>query len=417
MFNTSSMFQGLKGKRKGKIWQLFRATDFESFMYPCFMFCRILGIFPYKINASTIKTCKPRYILSTIIIGVFCIIELINLYTLNFKNFNLIKNVDTTKILQHNCSSIIGVFITVTAFILSGPRMRFLQTLLELSLKLPSESYQKLSRLIHAKDILGLFVIVVQFLIYVTKLQVRDDVWRYFLIMYIILLTFQMDMLYMNCVCILKACFKQINDNLVNLRKVVTNGKPYLLSGTYHEQRIPFLLMEIIALKKQHLAISDAVHMLKMVFSLHLLSTILMAFIEITFNLYYYLMNTHGGIPMSNEERHIYFEVCITAVTYYSIKLVLIVWACETGKNQAMQISSTVHDVFNRTSNKQIKYEMRLFSLQLSHCENTFSAKGLTVDATLLTKMVGGITTYVLILMQFLFMSSSCGGKSLKDTL
>ncbi|XP_071563942.1 uncharacterized protein [Temnothorax nylanderi] len=418
MFNTSSMFQGLKGKRKGKIWQLFRATDFESLMYPCFMFCRILGIFPYKINASTIKTCKARYILSTIIIGVFCIFELINLYDFNISKNSLNKDVVTTKILQHNCFSIIGVFMAVTAFILSGPRMRFLQTLLELSLKLPSESYQKLSSLIHPKDILGFFFLVVILLMCMITMQY--SVWRQFLISYIQLLMFQMDMLYMNCVCILKACFKQINDNLVNLRKVVTNGEPYLLSGTYHEQRIPFLLMEIIALKKQHLAISDAVHTLKMVFSLHLLSTIVMTFTQITFNLYFYLMQIqlgNQGLHLSNEELQMYLVACITAVSVYSVELVLIVWACETGKNQAMEINSTVHDVFNSASNKQIKYEMRLFSLQLSHCENTFSAKGLTVDATLLTEIAGAIITYVLILIQFLFISSSCGGKTLKDTL
>ncbi|XP_071637222.1 uncharacterized protein [Temnothorax longispinosus] len=326
MFNTSSMFQRLKAKRKGKIWQLFHATDFESLMYPCFMFYRILGIFPYKINASTIKICKPRYILSTIIIGVFCVLELIKLYDLNISKKSLLKDSETNKILHENSFSIIGVFMAVIAFILSGPRMRFLQTLLELSLKLPSESYQKLSRLIHVKDILGFFFLVVILLMYMIRVQY--SVWRQFLVSYIYLLTFQMDMLYMNCVCILKACFKQINDNLVNLRKVVTNG-----------------------------------------------------------------------------------------VTFLSIKLVLIVWACETGKNQAMEISSTVHDVFNSASNKQIKYEMRLFSLQLSHCENTFSAKGLTVDATLLTKMASGIITYLLILIQFLFTSSSCSGKTLKNTL
>ncbi|XP_024890739.1 uncharacterized protein LOC112466718 [Temnothorax curvispinosus] len=421
MFNMSSMFQGLKGKRKGKIWQLFRATDLESLMYPCFMFCRILGIFPYKINASTIKTCKPRYILSTIIIGVFCIFELLNLYDLNISKNGLNKDVVTTKILQHNCFSIIGVFMAVTAFILSGPRMRFFETLLELSLKLPSESYKKLSRLIHAKDILGFFFLVVLLLMCI--ITVPYSVWRQILISYIHLLMFQMDMLYMNCVCILKACFKQINDNLVNLRKVMTNGEPYLLSGTNHGQRIPFLLMEIIALKKQHLAISDAVYMLKMVFSLHLLSTILMIFTQIIFNLYFYLMQIQLGgqglhmSHLSNEERQLYLKACITAVAIYFVELVLIVWACETGKNQAMEISSTVHDVCNSASNKQIKYEMRLFSLQLSHCENTFSAKGLTVDATLLTEIAGAIITYVLVLIQFLFISSSCGGKTLKDTL
>ncbi|XP_071637191.1 putative gustatory receptor 28b [Temnothorax longispinosus] len=147
-----------------------------------------------------------------------------------------------------------------------------------------------------------------------------------------------------------------------------------------------------------------------MVFSLHLLSTILITFLQITFSLYDYLMHTHGGIPMSNLEKQRFYRVCISFVTYYSVRIVLIVWACETGKNRAMEIRSTVHDVFNSTSNKHIKYEMRLFSLQISHCDNVFSAKGLTVDATLLTKMAGSIATYLVILIQFLFMSNSCDG-------
>ncbi|XP_024884357.1 putative gustatory receptor 28a, partial [Temnothorax curvispinosus] len=180
---------------------------------------------------------------------------------------------------------------------------------------------------------------------------------------------------------------RQINDNLANLRELDTKGEPYLLNGTYREQRIPFLLMKIIALKKQHLAISETVQKLKMVFTLQLLSTIVMTFTQITFNLYFYLMQIKGDVSMSNQERQMYDIAFVTVVTYLSTKLMLIVWACETGKNQAMEINSTVHDVFNSTSNQQIKYELQLFSLQLSHCENTFSAKGLTVDATLLTKM------------------------------
>ncbi|XP_071563979.1 uncharacterized protein [Temnothorax nylanderi] len=383
MFNLSSKFQGFKGKRKGKIWQLFCTTDFVSLMYPCFSFCRILGIFPYKINASTIRTCEPRYILSTIIICVFCTLEFKLLYDINVSKNVAFKGIDTPRLLDRDFFHIIGGFTVVTTFILSGPRMRFLQTLLDLSLKLPPKSYQNLSRLIHAKDIIGFFYVVVEVTTYCSRLQL--SVLRTFLLLYIGSLVFIMDMLYMNCVCILKACFKQINDNLANLRELVTNGEPYCLSGTYHEQRIPFLLMDIISLKRQHLAINNAIQTLKMVFSLHLLSTILMTFLQITFDLYYYLMHTQGGIPMSNLQKQRFFSACITDLIYYSVKMMLIVWACETGKNRAMEIKSTVHDVFNSTSNKQIKYEMQLFSLQISHCENAFSAKGLTVDATLLT--------------------------------
>jgi len=185
------------------------------------------------------------------------------------------------------------------------------------------------------------------------------DVLRKLVTLYIHLVMFQIEMLYMNCVCILKACFKQINDNLTNLRKPVTNSKPYFLSNIYHEQKNPFLLIEITALKKQHLAINDTVQMLKMVFSLQILFSIIMIFIEIIFHLYFFLLaRIQGGLSLSNLEISIYYKLISTFMIYYFTKIVLIVWACESGKNQAMEISSTIHDVFNSTSNKQVKYEV-----------------------------------------------------------
>ncbi|XP_011691280.1 PREDICTED: putative gustatory receptor 28b [Wasmannia auropunctata] len=67
------------------------------------------------------------------------------------------------------------------------------------------------------------------------------------------------------------------------------------------------------------------------------------------------------------------------------IKVMSTVWACETGKIQAIKINTTVHDVLNSTSNGKIKKELYLFSLQIMYRDNTFSAENFTVDATLLT--------------------------------
>ncbi|TGZ50468.1 Uncharacterized protein DBV15_04237 [Temnothorax longispinosus] len=61
-----------------------------------------------------------------------------------------------------------------------------------------------------------------------------------------------------------------------------------------------------------------------------------------------------------------------------------IIWACETGKNQALEIGTTVHVVFNSISDEDVKNELQLFSLQILQRKNIFSAKGLNVDATLL---------------------------------
>jgi len=43
---------------------------------------------------------------------------------------------------------------------------------------------------------------------------------------------------------------------------------------------------------------------------------------------------------------------------YLIIKMVLIVWACETSKNQAQEIHTTIHDVLNSTRDEQIKNEV-----------------------------------------------------------
>ncbi|XP_036148069.1 uncharacterized protein LOC105828881 [Monomorium pharaonis] len=355
MFKSSSKFQRVKHKRKENIWQLFHATDFESLMYPCFTFCRILGIFPCKIKASTIKTYKQGPFRSIAFTCSFCICELIAGYVISGLKMNTHDN--TPMELWSDCFYILSSFIVVVTFILSKSRMRLIQTLLELSLRLPLKSYQNLSRLIHVKDILGFFIAVGIVLMMAIKSRYPLI---YINVLYINLFTFQMDMLYMNCVCVLKACFKQVNDNLANLQKFVVNDKPYVLRRTYHKERNLFLLMEIKALKKQHLVISDTVQMLNMIFSLQLLTTITMAFVHVTFILYFYLRHWKIGMVTDNLDDQNYDTTCIIIIIYHSIKLIMIVWTCESGKNQAAEINITVHNVLNSSRNEEIKYEVVL---------------------------------------------------------
>ncbi|XP_077272005.1 uncharacterized protein LOC143902727 [Temnothorax americanus] len=398
----------LKEQAKGKVrkkWRPFRATDFQSLMYPCFIFSRILGIFPYKITASAFEMSKPRYVASTIVIGIFSGYGLVVLYQVDVSS--TMKFAGIPGALQCNCYLALSCFIAVITYILSKPRMRLLQTMMEISTRVPPESYQKISRLIHAKDVFGFFFLLGQ------AINCYSDTYAETLFkvlaLYLTLLVFQMDMLYMNCVCVLKACFKRINDNLMNLRELVVSDEPHLLRRVYHEQRNPFLLMELKALKKRHLMVSDTVQMLNAIFSLQLLATIVMTFAEITFSLYFYIVQWKEGVAIIELEKQIWYAYYITAVGYYSIKIAFMAWACDTGKDQALQIGTTVHDVLINTSDKQIKDELQLFSLQILHRENTFCAKGLSVDATLLTAIVGSITTYLLILIQFMVTSKSCG--------
>lgn len=361
-------------KRKRNIWQLFHAMDFESLIFPCITFCRILGIFPYKINAYTIKTDKLCYILSIIVICVICISEVVTLYNLDFEfvynHFNNITSesiISTPSLLERNCFYILGGFVSVATFLLSGSRMRVLQDILEISSKLPQKSYQNLSVLIHAKDIFGFFLIIIQILIYYKgrygKYEGYGIIQEYQyltkgLMLYLHLLEFEMDMLYMNCVCVLRICFKQINESLKFFKKFTSNDEPSLLEVTYQKPRNPFQLLQLKGVIKQHQTISNILDELQKTFKWQLLSTAVLTFIEITFNIYFLFERMQGKqLSVTNLEEH--YDLIVFSINY-GIKILLVVWACETGKNEAMRIKTSVHEVMNNTSDEEIQIEVNL---------------------------------------------------------
>ncbi|KAL6259631.1 hypothetical protein P5V15_009547 [Pogonomyrmex californicus] len=387
-------------QKNTKKWRPFQATDFQSLMYPCFILCYIFGIFPYKIDDSTFKISKSRYIMSTVTICAVCIYQFkiyYDLYILNITkkiNFNEVSNS-----IENNFYYIFSSFIVIITYILSNPRMRLLQTIMEVSSHISPKSYQKLSNLIHFKDIFGFLLLIVLMLI--SYIQLELDYALMLFSIYIGTIVYQMDMLYVNCVCILKICFKTVRDNLANLREPAMNDV-----HIYYKQENSFLLMELKALKKQHLIISDTVQMLNLVFSLQLLTSVIIVFIEITFN-FYFLMLKWPGFTSKLYEHWLYI-----IIIYQFAKFLLIIWVCETGKNEALEIGTTVHVVFNSTSDERVKYELRLFSLQILHRKNVFSAKAFNIDVALLAAIIGNITTYILILIQFQLISNSCEGKS-----
>ncbi|XP_036148071.1 uncharacterized protein LOC114254838 [Monomorium pharaonis] len=353
MFNLSKLQRRFYGKMRKK-WRLFHATNFESLMYPSFTFCRILGIFPYTINASGFAISKSRYIFSTIVTGVYFIFLLWILYIINICGINCWKFKGVPRILERNCFYIFSGIIAVVTYILNGPRMRLLQTIMEISSKLPSESYQKLSKLIHAKDILGSICLIMGAPLFLTM---NVHVIFKILTIYVHLLMFQMDMLYVNCVCVLNACFKRLDDNLNHMRELMMEDEVYHLGGMY-KHRSSFLLIELKTLKMEHLTITNTVQMLNMIFSLQLLANIVLIFEELTFGIYFHILYWNDGTVLINIDESIYSTFLTIYITYYFIKLSLIVWACETGKDQAMQISTTVHDVLNSTDNNEIKDEV-----------------------------------------------------------
>jgi len=237
--------------------------------------------------------------------------------------------------------------------------MRLLQIILKISSRLPSKSYEKLSRLIHTKDIIGSFYLlgIICYICYMSGFTnlTTDALFS----LHIDLVIFQMDMMYMNCVCVLKACFKRINDNLAHMRELMVNHDSYRSRLIYHKQKNPFLIMELKALKKQHLTISDTVQMLNTLFSLHLLATIVLTFSEVTIYIYYFILNyIFMFFPKTTSLQVLFYIYFFSRLAFKFIKLALIVWASETSKNQVLQISTSIHDTFNSITDEQIRDEV-----------------------------------------------------------
>jgi len=163
----------------------------------------------------------------------------------------------------------------------------------------------------------------------------------------------------MNCVCVLKACFKRINDHLVHMRELMTNHDSYGSRLIYHEQKNPFLIMELKTLKKQHLTISDTVQMLNTIFSLQLLATTALTLSEITIYTYYFILDyLYLFFYESNFLTILFVIYFFSRVAYNFIKIGLVVWACETGKNEVLQISTSIHDTFNSITDEPIRDEV-----------------------------------------------------------
>ena len=327
-----------------KKWWLLHATDFQSLMYPCFIISRILGMFPYKISASTFDASKPWYTLSTIVICICGIYDITLIHTLIYKvNFGeMTKNLQA--ILYYMCSS----FIIIITHILSVPRMRLLQTILKIS-KLPSKSYENLSKFIHIKDILGTIFVIVQIYIYIPKTEMFNSLnsLTRVLTAYQVVMVFQTNMLYINCVYVLKACFKNINDNLTYIQRLMVNDtRPlcvFILMGNIKRS----LLIELKALKKRHLMLNNTVQIMNIVFSLQLLATIITIFSITTFELYFYIVHWQDGILIISFNNP-FFDKFLMTIIHHFIQMMLLMWICETGK-KAQQIHITIHNLLNNT--------------------------------------------------------------------
>ncbi|XP_076631382.1 uncharacterized protein LOC143346792 [Colletes latitarsis] len=198
-------------------------------------------------------------------------------------------------------------------------------------------------------------------------------------------------MLYMNCVCVLKACFRKVNENLEQIDKSLTKDIDYTETQRVEKsprdvQKNTMLLMKVKMLEEKHLRLSDVVQLLNKTFLIHIIVLTIATFVTVTFNLYFYILWINNGLTL-DLARQIWYLPFLTSVFYFMVKFMMLIWACETAKNQALTIGATVHDALSNANDTLVQHELTLFSLQILQRDNTFSARVVTMNAALLTQV------------------------------
>ncbi|XP_034178807.2 uncharacterized protein LOC117603583 isoform X1 [Osmia lignaria lignaria] len=386
--------------KENKIWKLFHATDFVSLMYPCYFIANIFGIFPFKCVSSGYTSSRIRVIYSMIILATFLILVFYVVYDINCGS-SLINTVP--KQLNRNLYVIMAASAVLLTYGQYKAILRFLQELTEASTMVAPKDFNDMAKFVHSKDIF-VFLFLSSHAFNCVKSGYTTVTVLNFTALFMTLVNFIMDMFYINSACVLRACFMKINEDLDKFRKPVT--KTFLR----HKQRTASLLMKLKNLEGKQLQVTDILQLLNKIFITQLVVTTLKTFTIVTFDLYFCLVRVNGGEPGQTNLIFWYWPY-IPPIVYNFLKFVTMIWACETATNKAGQIRTTLHDALSEATDLSVKRELELFSLQLLHCDTTFSAKMFDINAPLLAEIVGGITVYLLILLQFLLNSIVCETK------
>nr|XP_034192230.1 uncharacterized protein LOC117609712 [Osmia lignaria] len=346
-----------------------------------------IGFLRFNIVSSRYIS-KSRFSFSVILVIIFSICMVLAIY-----NVNYVIEIDKSMGLHNNFILFLSPMIVICGYISNHSTVRMIEKVKNVATLLPPKTIRKLAKLVYAKDVLLFIPFIPSFVLTVKGFGyiVGCTCWYVFLSMV------AANALYVNNVYVLKACFEKINDSLVKLNETVINEEPHLFSRVYQSQENPELLKQLRNLRKQHLKITVAVRLINETYNIRNIGLLIMIFIDLTFNVYHYVvLFTQENIVT------IWFSDINMSIIYYTFNLILIVWTTETTKSQAQQIGSNIHRIVVNTFDKQTTIELELFSLQVLQCDSTFSAMGLPMDATILTKIVCSISTYVVLLVQSL---------------
>ncbi|OAD59776.1 hypothetical protein WN48_08212 [Eufriesea mexicana] len=264
--------------------------------------------------------------------------------------------------------------------------------------------------------VFAIFVVVIIVIVDITRSEMEQIGWNihrilthtsdekvttevsfyHFLFWYTFLGVVALSNLYTNNVYVLYTCFQQINESLEKVKEILINDDPHLLRRVFHARKNPVLLSMLRRQKEQHLETSKAVHELNDAFSMQMEALLYLLFIDITFNIYTYLVVYNEGGKIKVFSSHIYFAV------FYVVHVIVIILIVDITRSEMEKIGWNIHRILIHTSDEKMTTELEMFSLQVLQRGNRFTMKAIVLHFTYLRQIVCGITTFLLILVQFL---------------
>nr|XP_033335872.1 uncharacterized protein LOC117226037 [Megalopta genalis] len=164
---------------------------------------------------------------------------------------------------------------------------------------------------------------------------------------------------YLSYVCILGACFKKLNKNLIQLNGPLSGRHKELTEKQLSRRQSIMLLMKVKYYEEVHEEISDAVEYLNTMFRTINIVSATVTFAVVTFDLYNTIAQWYvsDNVTTTRDRMSQVFEGLTYVVLRFG-KFCIVVWVCETAANYAAEIITTIHDCVSHCADDTIKREV-----------------------------------------------------------
>ncbi|XP_044731175.1 putative gustatory receptor 28b [Chrysoperla carnea] len=201
-----------------------------------------------------------------------------------------------------------------------------------------------------------------------------------------------------------------INEKLLAIYETQNHHKPKVIRQNWAQLTTPIPsggtssidIKTFIILRQLYDRLCDNSRQLNRAFSLQLLFTFGNAFVVIFCSVYGCLFGYVVNGQITDRTNIKYFFLPFVVLSVAILKLLLMVFSCENMVGESRLTGSIIQKISLTTQQRQIKDMVQEFSLQLMHQSISITAFGFfNVDCTLLQTIVGAVTTYLIILIQF----------------